>query len=192
MKDEDEIQKLIGKYTKSIKRTRKNRIAYSERLKKYSQRWKIISFGFNIQAIFLIIWSLTYQSKTVTLVSAFFAIYVILLQYFINELNYSERSLKAHYHQLELRDLILSFQILEKKIKYKETTDALLNEVSDLMRNYQVSLKNNENHSRRDDIVNINKKEGYTVFDFSIDNLFIWFNFIICLFMIGFIGFIFF
>lgn len=184
----DELEKVIDKNLKKIKRTRKNRIILSERLKKYSHRWRIITFVLNMEAVFLVIWSLSSKSDT-NLISSFFAIYVILLQYLINELNYNERSMKAHYHQLELNELLVKLSMLKVKIKKDLSFDESIKKIEKVMEIYQVSLKNNENHSNRDDRVGKMNKyvPNHKLYDFSLDNIFIFLNLIICIIFFGYI-----
>src|SRR5699024_12700516 len=75
---------------KRIRRTRKNRINLSERLKKYDRKWKNIIFLLNIEAVILIIIVISKfsYSRPVEVFAGAFSAYVILLQYFINEQKY--------------------------------------------------------------------------------------------------------
>lgn len=204
MSEKGTLEDKIAESIKTIKRTRLNRISLSERLKKYSNRWKVILFILNIEAVFLIFWTLNNNmdipnSKT-TLISSFFAIYVILLQYFINEQSFSERSLKTHYHQLELRDLIIKLEVMTMKLRELKNTSSNKSTISNeykemfleyekIMNKYQLSLKNNENHSKRDDLLNQIRKnvKGYILYDSSLENIFIIFNLIISIAMIFYI-----
>ena len=116
-------------------------------------------------------------------------IYVILLQYLINELNYNERSMKAHYHQLELNELLVKLSMLKVKIKKDLSFDESIKKIEKVMEIYQVSLKNNENHSNRDDRVGKMNKyvPNHKLYDFSLDNIFIFLNLIICIIFFGYI-----
>src|SRR5690625_892370 len=118
---EGNIQKEIKKKIDTIDLTRKIRIRLSERLKYYSRTWKFIFFVINIEAVIFVLLSLTDTIDAInigplnmsfSLISGIFTIYVILLQYYINVLNYNERALHVHYHQLELEDLILQLDLL--------------------------------------------------------------------------------
>ena len=198
MSDKESLESKINASINTINRTRLNRINFSERLKKYANRWNIIIFILNIEAVFLIIWTLYADADTAStnmaLSSAFFAIYVILLQYFINEQSYSERSLKTHYHQLELRDLMIQLEINKLKlldlqkddtsidnIVKSSTYKAVLNQYEIIMNSYQLALKNNENHANRDDLETKKKLDmkGNVHYDFSFENIFIFINFVV-------------
>lgn len=191
----DEINKKIN----SINRTRNNRIGLSERLKKYYQRWKLAFFILNFEAVFLIIKALqsNYNDLKFSLLSAFFSIYVILLQYFINEQNYNERSLKSHYHQLELEDIILKFKRLIIKINAEDKDgEAIVHSkkiaiYKEIMNDYQMMLKNNENHSKKDNILmnkaDKEKKRFLIDKDYSMDSVFLFVNYIIGFAMLIFI-----
>jgi hypothetical protein len=100
----------INKKINTLNKTRNNRIEMSKRLKKYSDKWKFIFFFLNIEAVFLILLSLAGKELVpfninpsyFSVFSGIFSIYVILLQYYVNELNYNERFLKiqSHHHIL--------------------------------------------------------------------------------------------
>lgn len=187
-----DIKSEINRNINKIKRTRYNRINLSERLKKYASRWKVITFIFNIEAVFLIVWNLNTNKVEPSLTSAFFAIYVILLQYFINEQNYNERSMKSHYHQLELSDLIIRLELLKLSILNRSENIDAVEEMEEIVNKYQISLKNNENHSQRDDLQNqLGKKvKNYKVHDLSLDQIFIILNLVISTFMLFYIAWI--
>ncbi|NGY89308.1 SLATT domain-containing protein [Bacillus megaterium] len=133
----------------------------STRLKGYGDKWKLVFFMLNIEAVVFVILSLggetvgkVFAGDMFTLISGVFSIYVILIQYYINELNYNERALKVHYHQLDIEDRILRLKgllvesnTLDKSIDkeyYIRTYNAIMHE-------YQTILKNNENHDTIDD-----------------------------------------
>src|SRR5699024_5025364 len=117
IKDDISIEK------KRIRRTRKNRINLSERLKKYDRKWKNVIFLLNIEAVILIIIVISKfsYSRHIEVFAVAFSAYVILLQYFINEQKYSERSLKAHYHQLELADILNEMDQIS--LKYEHSSE---------------------------------------------------------------------
>jgi ABC-type multidrug transport system fused ATPase/permease subunit len=179
----------INKKINTLNKTRNNRIEMSKRLKKYSDKWKFIFFFLNIEAVFLILLSLAGKELVpfninpsyFSVFSGIFSIYVILLQYYVNELNYNERFLKIHYHQLEIEDLILR---LKKLILLKNSNDdkieekELIENFMSIMFEYQTILKNNENHDPVDN--NKTKIENSTfnnipiknkVWDFTVDNI---------------------
>ncbi|MBV6684748.1 SLATT domain-containing protein [Bacillus sp. JRC01] len=147
-----EIEKKIN----TLNKTRNNRIEMSIRLKGYSDKWKLIFFFLNIEAVIFVLLSLSgeeihplFGKSIFSLMSGVFSIYVILVQYYINELNYNERALKVHYHQLDLEDLILKLKVLILNHNVKENTNdekVLIESFNIIMFEYQSTLKNNENH----------------------------------------------
>ncbi|HFK1452605.1 TPA: SLATT domain-containing protein [Bacillus pacificus] len=147
-----EIEKKIN----TLNKTRNNRIEMSIRLKGYSDKWKLIFFFLNIEAVIFVLLSLggkeihpLFGKSIFSLMSGVFSIYVILVQYYINELNYNERALKVHYHQLDLEDLILKLKglILNHNVKGNTNDEqALIDSFNIIMFEYQSTLKNNENH----------------------------------------------
>lgn len=181
LKLETEIAKKIGTFNK----TRENRINMSKRLKLYSDTWKIIFFLLNIEAIIFVVLSLS-PIKVSNILTGIFSIYVILLQYYINELNYSERSLKIHYHQLDIEDLILKLKSLMMKINKEGIEGCIcLKEFQTIMTEYQMLLKNNENHDSIDN--NKRKLESSDIDiklrDLTVDKLIIYFNKVIVVLM---------
>lgn len=178
-----------------IKRTRKNRINLSERLKKYSHKWNMIIFLLNMEAVILIITVISSEKvEFLTVPSGIFSAYVILLQHFINEQKYSERSLKAHYHQLEIGEFIDDINRLIAKVKDEEDfhLKEIRNEEKNILMRYQLSLKSIENHSKADDINNIlsDNKVRNPLTDLSSDNIFAYVNLIIALIVLTFIIFL--
>lgn len=151
----------IEKKIRTLDRTRNNRIEMSIRLKNYSDKWKLIFFCLNIEAVIFVLLSLggkeiniLFSNSLFSLISGIFSIYVILIQYYINELNYSERALKIHYHQLDLEDLILKLKNLLLKYNAQKTNNdesMLIESFNSIMVEYQSMLKNNENHDLVDD-----------------------------------------
>ena len=166
----------INKKINSLDRTRNNRIEMSKRLKGYDNKWKALFFGLNMEAIFFVLLSIGAKeliaelnnSESAFLVfSGLFSIYVILLQYFINGLNYSERALKLHYHQLEIEDCILKLKELFIKKNTEEAgteNNELIKSFNIIMNDYQSILKNNENHDSIDDI-----KSSYEKLNVKVD-----------------------
>jgi SMODS and SLOG-associating 2TM effector domain family 5 len=189
-----EIDKKINTFNK----TRNNRINMSLRLKGYSEKWKLTFFFLNFEAVIFVVLSLVGETiinekayNILSIVSGIFSIYVILIQYFINELNYNERSLKVHYHQLDIEDLILKLKklILINKIdEGTETTtnDSVIENFNNVMYEYQSILKNNENHDPIDNnkrILNQYENNKLVNLDFSMDNIILHINFIIAFLM---------
>jgi hypothetical protein len=209
----------VNKKINTLNKTRNNRIEMSKRLKKYSDKWKMIFFFLNIEAVIFVLLSLggknlnsNFGDDSFGLISGIFSIYVILLQYYINELNYNERALKTHYHQLDIEDLILKLKtlILENNIPgtyYNEKSQ--MKAFNTIMHEYQSILKNNENHDEVDNEKSIfnNKKKDQSlkgiegqqqeqqdinegkksndiekVWDITVDNILLHFNIVIILF----------
>lgn len=155
---EDEISYKI----KTLDTTRQNRITLSKRLSRYSRRWRFIFFIINIEAVIFVLLSLTNTINVIplgdwkipfNLVSGIFTIYVILLQYYINILNYNERALQVHYHQLEIEDLILQLKMLfirQNSANEDISQTDLIKQHDQIIAKYQLALKNNENHRNID------------------------------------------
>ncbi|MCY8307738.1 SLATT domain-containing protein [Bacillus vallismortis] len=158
----------INRKINTLNRTRNNRIEMSKRLKKYSDKWKLVFFCLNIEAVIFVLLSLggkqvnpSFSDSDFSLIAGIFSIYVILLQYYVNELNYNERALKTHYHQLDIEDLILKLKnlLLNSNSQNKDIDEkSLIVRFDTIMFEYQSVLKNNENHDSVDD-----KKNRYSV-----------------------------
>ncbi|MBU7595639.1 SLATT domain-containing protein [Metabacillus halosaccharovorans] len=176
----------IEKKIKTLNKTRTTRIKMSLRLKNYSEKWKSIMFVLNIEAVIFIVLSLggkginmVFEETIFSVISGIFSIYVILIQYYINELNYNERALKVHYHQLDIEDLILRLKELitrNNSVENSLTEKELLVEFDTIMFEYQTVLKNNENHHPvdyergiRESLENADKIKN--VYDFTVDNI---------------------
>ncbi|MDR7669379.1 SLATT domain-containing protein [Bacillus altitudinis] len=183
----------------TLNRTRNNRIEMSKRLKKYSDKWKIIFFWLNIEAVIFVLLSLggkevepSLSNSGFSLIAGVFSIYVILLQYYVNELNYNERALKTHYHQLDIEDLILKLKKLFLEKNNSNSDDKSLIERFDvIMFEYQSILKNNENHDSVDDakhrfnkIIEDKEFKKKKIKDFTVDNILLHVNMVILLFPI--------
>ncbi|MDF9416343.1 SLATT domain-containing protein [Bacillus altitudinis] len=183
----------------TLNRTRNNRIEMSKRLKKYSHKWKIIFFWLNIEAVIFVLLSLggkevepSFSNSGFSLIAGVFSIYVILLQYYVNELNYNERALKTHYHQLDIEDLILKLKKLFLEKNNSNSDDKSLIERFDIiMFEYQSILKNNENHDSVDDakhrfnkIIEDKEFKKKKIKDFTVDNILLHVNMAILLFPI--------
>lgn len=174
-----EILNEINNKLNTLNIIRNSRIIMSERLKIYSEKWKVVFFVLNIEAVVFILLSLTgkeinlaFTKPIFSIISGLFSIYVIMVQYYINELNYNERALKIHYHQLEIEDLILRLKILLLKNNSQENKlleKVIINNFSSIMIEYQSLLKNNENHEYIDYLKSKKEKKGSK--DFTVDNL---------------------
>lgn len=179
----DEINKKIN----SFDTTRSHRIELSKRFEKYSSKWKMIFFILNFEAVIFITLALKGVSpyglseNMFTLISSVFSIYVILLQYYINELNYRERALKMHYHQLEIEDQILKLKEILLKLNHlsEDYIEEEYVKYQYIMLSYQNALKSNENH------ISLDKKKAesrdkpqITVRDYTVDNIVYYFNMI--------------
>lgn len=174
-----EILNEINNKLNTLNIIRNSRIIMSERLKLYSEKWKVVFFVLNIEAVVFILLSLTgkeinlaFTKPIFSIISGLFSIYVIMVQYYINELNYNERALKIHYHQLEIEDLILRLKILLLKNNSQENKlleKVIINNFSSIMIEYQSLLKNNENHEYIDYLKSKKEKKGSK--DFTVDNL---------------------
>ncbi|WP_121614403.1 SLATT domain-containing protein [Mesobacillus foraminis] len=180
------IKTEIEKKIKTLNKTRNTRIKMSLRLKDYSEKWKSILFVMNIEAVIFVLMSLggqdinpIFKEATFSVLAGIFSIYVILIQYYINELNYNERALKVHYHQLDIEDLILRLKDLITKKNSDEnslTEKNYIDEFNTIMFEYQIILKNNENHhpidyerSMRERLGNNDKMKK--IYDFTVDNI---------------------
>ena len=153
----------------TINKTRTNRILASKRLYKYANHWEFIFLLMNVTAVSLLIISLIDQvsnSRSLSLIiSSIFSLYTILVQNYISKMNYNERALKFHYHQLELERRILE---LKKLLLKKEDDENKINEdYQTVMEKYFLSLSGYENH---EDIDN-SRRTDKTRKDFSLDNV---------------------
>lgn len=213
----DEINKKIN----GLKKTRENRIELGKRLSKYAGHWKFLFLTLNIEAVIFVILALSgHNNAFVTedefnTISGIFSIYVILLQYYINDLNYSERSLKMEYHQLEIEDQLLKLKELMMELNRNgEETNEKITKYQLILSNYQLTLKNNENHKSLDRKMSIYRKEetkkiiqikeikmskwfnrkkvkwgkAKKVKDKTIDNVTIYINYVMVIFVFIFIG----
>ncbi|AYM02185.1 SLATT domain-containing protein [Levilactobacillus brevis] len=173
--DVESIKAAIKKKADGWKRTRSNRISASERLKGYSSKWNMVTFIFNVEAVLFMVISLKYPilNGIDAVISGFFSLYVILLQYFLATLNYEARALKFHYEELQIENLRLRLKQLYHSSK---SAEQLSSEYNGITREYQENLTGYENHGEIDDLRTTAKKK---VSDYSIENMFIYANFII-------------
>ncbi|MGJ7912624.1 SLATT domain-containing protein [Neobacillus sp. LXY-1] len=195
------IKEEIGKKINTFNITRNNRIYMSLRLKDYGEKWKLIFFFLNFEAVIFV--GISLAGKTIlnegpltilSVISGIFSIYVILIQYYINVLNYNERALKVHYHQLDIEDLIIKLKNLVMNINIKDDTkivkyEEIIESFNIIMYEYQTILKNNENHDPIDNKKRIlNEIEDNNNFfkknrDFTMDNIILHINIFISLIM---------
>src|SRR5690625_3506329 len=154
----EDIHTVIMNKIKSMGNLRGSRIEASKRLENYSRKWNFILFFLNVEAIIIVLLSLTNTIETIyigpinmsfALLSGIFTLYVILLQYYVNILNYNERALRLSYHQLEVEDLIQQLNLLKLKANLPETDireKEVIEKYDDIVNKYQLVIKNNENH----------------------------------------------
>ncbi|PGL12166.1 hypothetical protein CN912_10610 [Bacillus cereus] len=190
------VLKEIEKKIKTFNKTRNNRIKMSTRLNTYSEKWKLIFFFLNIEAVIFVVLSLVgeeisqnFGNVIFNVLSGMFSIYVILIQYYINELNYRERALRVHYHQLDIEDLIIKLKKLIMEYNSEESDSNvrmekdILKDFNIIMYEYQTILKNNENHdfidNQRRIQETIEEQISSKVKDFTIDNVVLNINFIL-------------
>ncbi|MGU7367961.1 SLATT domain-containing protein [Bacillus cereus] len=190
------VLKEIEKKIKTFNKTRNNRIKMSTRLNTYSEKWKLIFFFLNIEAVIFVVLSLVgeeisqnFGNVIFNVLSGMFSIYVILIQYYINELNYRERALRVHYHQLDIEDLIIKLKKLIMEYNSEESDSKvrmekdILKYFNIIMYEYQTILKNNENHDSIDNQrriqETIEEQISSKVKDFTIDNVVLNINFIL-------------
>ncbi|WP_068614499.1 SLATT domain-containing protein [Paenibacillus tuaregi] len=206
-----EVEKKIN----TLNKTRNNRIAMSKRLKGYAEKWNFMFLFLNIEAVIFVLLSLggkevngVFESKSYSVFAGIFSIYVILLQYFIAGINFNERALKMHYHQLDIEDLILKLkELIIKRNSSNNNSDEIqvLSDFKIIMDEYQVLLKNNENHDpidnerraqdvqnsedtdsaeqmgQREPIMKSKKTRQKEIKDFTLHNLLWYFNLIVML-----------
>lgn len=174
---DEEIRKKLSGW----KRTRSNRISASERFKKYDSRWGIITLFMNTLAIIMVLWTLKFPLKSGIdgILSGGFSIYVILLQDLLGKRDYSARSLKLHYEQLEIESLRYRLKgIYGNKYMDQRKKQQIYNNI---VNEYQASLRGNENHNKIDDRLYNEKEDGKSQIkkDVTLDNAFIYINCII-------------
>ena len=144
-KDRD-IDYEINLKCNSIDTVRAARINTSKRLYEYAEKWELIFLAMSIMSTGLLVYSLINpENKDRLALSALFSIYSLLVQNFVAKLNYNERALKLHYHQLELEDFLLELKsiIFQKSLSDEDK----INKYQQIMSRYQISLRGNENHS---------------------------------------------
>lgn len=153
-----DIQKVVEKKIGSMERLRGSRIQSSNRLESYGRKWNFLFFFLNVEAVIIVLLSLTSTVEIVevgpihmsfSLLSGIFTLYVILLQYYVNILNYNERALRLSYHQLEVEDLIQQLKLLTLKAGLSKNgfcEEEFIEKYDEIVMKYQLVIKNNENH----------------------------------------------
>ena len=147
-KDRD-IDYEINLKCNSIDTVRAARINTSKRRYEYAEKWELIFLAMSLVSTGLLVYALINpENKARLALSALFSIYSLLVQNFVAKLNYNERALKLHYHQLELEDFLLELKsiIFQKFLNEDEKID----KYQQVMFKYQISLRGNENHSDYD------------------------------------------
>lgn len=191
-KDRD-VSYEINLKAKTITTVRTARVLASERLYSYAQKWEFIFLFMNLISASLLVYSIVIEadSKNSLLISSIFSIYTLFIQSFVSKLNYNERALKFHYHQLDLENFLLAnkYLLLDSS---GHSDEEKLDEHEKIMKLYQLSLQGIENHSNLDHKKATKRskkmeKEGGSGFlsflsnieqylryaDFSLDNLFV-------------------
>lgn len=192
------LYKEVEKKIHSINIVRTMRINKSQRLYWYAEKWKNIFFWMNLEAVVFLIVSLVLINKMDNnislIVSGVFSVYTILLQYYIDSLNFNERALRLHYHQLQLEQFIL--ELKEVIFKWQDTETMSVEEYLNIMRKYQLELGGYENHDEIDrekaieeSKENRNNEARNTILTFIKENIFMISQIILMvLFLIGYIA----
>lgn len=182
MDNREQLDESIKKKLEGWDRTRHNRMNASERLKGYSETWEVVSLIMNTEAIMFVIMAFTGSfSDILGIVSAAFSCYVILIQYFLATRDYSARSLKMHYEQLEIESLRAKL----KTCQILDDGDYHVGEerVKSIIDQYQVSMRGSENHTKIDDdrYKETKNSPSHHVWDWTLDQVLIYFNVVICI-----------
>lgn len=206
-KEKNPYQKFINILDSNIHRNsiiRNARILTSERLKKYAEHWNVIFVCLNIMAIIGVLISISdflitkRSSLLITFVSSIFSLYVILVQDFVGKKNYTERSLRMHYHQLSLKRINNKLIMLKQLVNYLHKKKLLKDIELFYLFYYEIqeerieSLSGYENHDEDDYLKakyeNIKgskhkyqkrSKYFWKYIDLSIDSVFLFFQWIV-------------
>lgn len=177
------IHEEVNKKIHSIDSVRSDRINKSQRLYKYAEKWKRLFFWMNLEAVVFLIASLVPENRDenniALIISGIFSAYTILLQYYIDSLNFNERALRLHYHQLQLEQFIL--ELKELIFKWQDTKEISISKYLNIMRKYQLELGGYENHDEIDRL----KSKGYP--QKKRDRFMIWQIILMFAFLIGYI-----
>lgn len=175
---EQSLKEAITEKIDDMGRLRYNRINASERLKKYQDTWDLMFFFMNTLAVILLVLSNGnyHFPQLYKELSTFYTLYTLMLQYYINSKNYSERSLRFHYQELEVEKFIIELKSLRKYCSESEEDDK---KFSCIIKKYIIEIKNTENHSSIDDDRTKFRKSELAVTklrDYSADKILIWVN----------------
>lgn len=144
------INQKIEKLMYSIEVTRRARIYKCERLYDYADNWEFIILMMNVISSFLLIFALIRDETGYQLtISACYSIYTMLMQFYYSTLNYRERGLRLHYHQLELERFVKRLEdllIIEQQLGESEK----IKEFKNVRNLYFSALQEAENHSTED------------------------------------------
>lgn len=172
-------ENFYDKFLKRMSRTRKNKMQLHKRLKSYNEKVNTLLFFMNFFGIVLIIITLN-PSKGIknifilnSYIVAIISIYIILFQYYIIIKSYDKNAEKALNIYHELREI--ENEIKDGGEKVFENNKELY------LYKYNSILNNSIPHDDLDDINN--KIEGINIkkSDFSLDNLVINGNIILCI-----------
>lgn len=149
------IDDKISYFARRIELVRKSRMHASERLYGYANHWEFIILIMNVISSGLMILSLaTNESREKIIISACFSIYTMIMQFYYSTLNYRERALRLHYHQLELEDLNLELEMTQIVNSSRDGKQEWIEEkfriYSEVVSKYQLALQDQENHAPED------------------------------------------
>lgn len=191
IKSKPSLEESIEKKINGMNRTRNNRINASKRLYGYQDHWNVIFLIMNVLAIILLVLDINGVGISgLTIISSVFTLYALILQYYINSLNYSERALRFHFQELQIEEYLLELKVLLRKVRNEKGRECENDkEFSNIIEKYIIEIRGTENHSPYDDMKrdyeshyekkNCIKKPK----DLSIDKLIIIINYIILLFL---------
>lgn len=197
-----DLEQAITKKIKGMNRTRNNRINASRRLYNYKEHWDFIFLVMNVFAIILLILSISnIDISHLTVISNIFSLYALILQYYINNFNYSERALRFHFQELEIEKSLLELKELLREVSIGESDNECENnkKFTNIIEKYVIEIKGTENHSSYDDMKrDYDENKNYQARkprDFSMDKIIIVINYFVLVFaatylFLGMIGFI--
>ncbi|MEX1378314.1 MAG: SLATT domain-containing protein [Eubacteriales bacterium] len=133
----------------SFDKVRNARIEYSKRMRRSDNSWRISFFVSNFSAIFLFIISIYESDSTIALISGAYSIYIILLQYTINEFRYHEKYILASRNELLIEKKIAKLKKLVR-ISSDKDSDYLEKKYNKICDSYTKELEYFPNHSSRD------------------------------------------
>lgn len=150
---EQSLKEAITEKIEDMGRLRYNRINASERLKNYQDTWDLMFFLMNTLAVILLVLSNGnyHFPRLYKELSTFYTLYTLMLQYYINSKNYSERSLRFHYQELEVEKFIIELKNLRKYCREGKEGEEDDKKFSCIIKKYIIEIRNTENHSSIDD-----------------------------------------